>query len=68
MKITIIGSTSYLNRMEKHKELLEERGHKVKMPAFDFHPEFDELELCQHNFELIEWADVVHCGAKRRGC
>ena len=38
---------------------MEEQGHEVKIPAFDDHPEFNELELSEYNLSLIEWADEV---------
>jgi len=59
MKVTIIGSTQYLNKILKHKKKLETEGHEVLIPAFDDHPELDELEICEHNRELIKQADRV---------
>ena len=61
MKITIIGSTQYLERFETLKGKLEAEGHEVKIPAFDHHPEFDELQVCEYNRSLIEWADKIYC-------
>jgi nucleoside 2-deoxyribosyltransferase len=59
MKIVIIGSTQYLNKILKHKEKLETEGHEVLIPAFDDHVEFNELEICEYNRELIKQADRV---------
>jgi len=59
-KIVIIGSTQYYDRIIKHKEKLESEGYDVLIPAFDDHPEFDELEVCEYNRGLIEGADEVH--------
>lgn len=59
MKIVIIGSTQYLNKMLSHAKELIVKGHEVKMPAFDNDPDLDELEICEHNLALIGWADRV---------
>ena len=59
-KVVIIGSTQYYDRIIKHKEKLESEGYEVLIPAFDDHPEFDELEVCEYNLSLIEGADEVH--------
>jgi hypothetical protein len=37
-----------------------EDGHDVRTPAFDMHPDLDELGICEYNRGLIEWADEVH--------
>ena len=58
MKITIIGSTQYLDKILKHKEKLEQEGNVVSIPLFD-NSESDELELCEHNRGLIKQADRV---------
>lgn len=60
MKITIIGTTSYYNKMVLHAAMLEANGHEVRLPAFDDHPELTEMGICDHNLELIKWADEVH--------
>ena len=59
MKITIIGSTLYKDKMIELKERLEKEGDIVKMPAFDF-DNFDELGICINNRIIIEWADEIH--------
>ena len=59
MKIVIIGSTQYLNKILKHKKKLEKLGHEVMIPAFDDHSELDELGICEHNRDLIKQADRV---------
>jgi len=60
MKIAIIGSTAYKNRIFRHMFNLKSEGHEVKIPAFDEHPELDELGICKYNRSIIEWADEVH--------
>ena len=60
MKIVIIGSTQYVEKFNTHKDEMEKLGHIVRIPAFDDHPDFDELEVCEYNLECIEWADAAH--------
>ena len=60
MKITIIGSTSYQSKMKLHKERMKNKGHEVKIPAFDSRPDLDDLGVCIYNRSLIEWADEIH--------
>jgi hypothetical protein len=59
LKITIIGSHQYLDRMLKYKEELEKEGHEVRLPALDSHPDWDELQVCVYNRELIRWANRI---------
>ena len=61
MKIAIIGTTSYLEKMENHKRiLLDSFGrHYIRLPRFDSDG-LNELEICEKNREMIEWADEVH--------
>lgn len=60
MKITLIGSSQYGELFQKVKVRLMEDGHEVRIPAFDTHPNLDELGICEYNRSLIEWADEVH--------
>lgn len=60
MKVTIIGTASYKEKMLQHKEDLEKLGYEVKMPAFDDFPNLDDFGVCKYNRELIEWADEMH--------
>ena len=60
MKIALIGTTSYLGRMRGYKQHMVKEGHEVKLPEFDDNKELDELEICEHNLEMIKWADEVH--------
>lgn len=60
MKITIIGTTSYQEKMEKHKRALERQQHEVALPAFDNFVGMNELQVCEYNRDKIEWADEVH--------
>jgi len=59
MKIAIIGTTAYQNRMTEHAQNLLKEGHEVKMPAFDS-IEGDEYAICKYNRSAIEWSDRVH--------
>jgi hypothetical protein len=59
MKITIIGTTAYQEKMHKHKVNLEP-DNEVRMPAFDNFKDMNELEVITYNREAIEWADEVH--------
>lgn len=59
MKIAIIGSTQYKDKFVSLKSMLESHGHDVCIPAFDDNPGFDELEVCEYNRSIIEWADKV---------
>jgi hypothetical protein len=62
MKITIIGSTGYQNKMISHKEKLEKEGHVVFIPVFDSQAQtYDtELKILSFNRSIIEIADEVH--------
>jgi nucleoside 2-deoxyribosyltransferase len=66
MKIVIIGSTQYQDKFTILKQKLESEGHEVRIPAFDHHPEFDELQVCEYNRSLIEWSDEVRMIWDRR--
>lgn len=59
MKIAIIGSTAYQEKMNIYSQTLWNRDHDFRMPAFDSH-DMDELEMCQYNLANIKWADEVH--------
>ena len=59
MKVAIIGSSQYQQKFLEHKEKLEKEGHEVRIPAFDSHPELDDLGVCKFNREAIRWADRV---------
>jgi nucleoside 2-deoxyribosyltransferase len=39
---------------------LESVGHEVTIPAFDDHPDLDELGVCEFNRTAIMKADEVH--------
>ena len=61
MKIMIIGTTSYLDKMKQYKfemELLQ--GNKVRIPALDSRPDLNELGICLNNLDGIKWADEIH--------
>ena len=59
-KIALIGSSQYQDKFLAIKERLEQEGHEVRIPAFDSHPEFDDLGVCEYNRDLIEWSEEVH--------
>lgn len=60
MKITIIGSTQYKDKILKHKSDMVSLGNEVMIPAFDDMLNLDELGVCEYNRKLIEWCDEVH--------
>ena len=59
LKIMIIGSTQYRQKMQVHKEQIEGYGHTVKMPLFDSDVR-KEIDIATENKERIKWADEVH--------
>ena len=65
MKIAIIGSTQYQERMFEYERELLLAGHEVRLPVFD-HSDFDELQVCEANRDMIEWADRVDIVWNRR--
>lgn len=60
MRITIIGSTQYQDKINRHADDMRKLGHNVRIPAFDDHVELDELQVCEYNLECIKWCDEVH--------
>lgn len=60
MKIVIIGSSQYQDKFIATRDRLTLDGHEVRTPAFDSHPDLDDLGVCEYNRSLIEWADEVH--------
>jgi hypothetical protein len=38
---------------------MEYEGHEVKIPAFDSHPEWNELQIVGYNKALIKWAERI---------
>lgn len=66
MKITIIGSTQYKDKFIALKQKLESEGNEVCIPAFDDHPELDDLGVCLYNRDKIEWADKIYLIWDRR--
>jgi hypothetical protein len=59
MKVAIIGSTHFIEKMKEHKELLELWGYEVRLPVLDERPELDALGVTLENKENIKWADRV---------
>jgi hypothetical protein len=66
MKITITGSTQYRQKFLDLKSSLESGDHEVCIPAFDDHPELDDLGVCIYNRDKIEWADQIRLIWDRR--
>jgi len=66
MKIAIIGSSQYKDRMLKHATELKRKDHAVKIPALDDKKGLDELGVCEYNRDMIMWADEVHIIWDRR--
>ncbi len=64
MKIAIIGSTAYFDKMKEHRiklMLTDKTGLlEVRLPVLDQHHELDELGILTVNREMIELADEVH--------
>jgi diphthamide synthase subunit DPH2 len=59
MKVCIIGSSQYRDKILEHKQILEAEGHTVLIPAFDSHPDLDDFGVCRHNCRIIESAERV---------
>ena len=57
MKIALIGSTQYRDRMEAYKKKLIQQGHAVLMPKFDEDAKL--MEILEHNRRIIREADRV---------
>ena len=60
MKVLIIGSTQYRERIEAHATYLCGQGIAAMVPAFDDHPEFDEYDIWKYNRGLVKSADEIH--------
>lgn len=58
MKIALIGSTQYMDKIEEVVHHLTSEGHEVKMPFFD--RDDNILKVAEHNRTIIEWCDEVH--------
>ena len=75
MKIAIIGSTQFKDKMHKYADRLRTMGHEVKLPFFDDSKRdimtttvldsppravgMSELQIVQGNLANIKWADRV---------
>lgn len=59
MRIFIIGSSGYKEKMLQYKITLEAQGHEVEIPALDRFPGKSALWVCSYNRDKIEWADRV---------
>ena len=60
MKVAIISSHEYKEKVLAYgKELVSKYGYEVFFPAWDSHPELDELGICEHNKKNIKSADRI---------
>lgn len=59
MKVAVIGSTRYVNRMIDHVLELGGEGIDASTPKFDG-PMLNELEVAKSNLNLIKESDEVH--------
>ena len=60
MRIALIGSSQYVRKFNEVEDRLVAAGHEVRTPAFDSHEGLNELGVCEHNRDMIEWAEEVH--------
>ena len=59
MKIALIGSTWDKDAFAETQRRLIAMGNEVHIPSFD-DDNGNELDVCNYNRALIEWADEVH--------
>jgi nucleoside 2-deoxyribosyltransferase len=60
MKIFMIGSTAYQDKINKYAEKLRKKGHEVLIPVFDTWKDATVLEILTENRRLMRMADEVH--------
>ncbi len=60
MKIFVIGSTAYLDRIKKYAEEMVDKGHYVTIPVFDTLQNATVLDILTKNKERMKDADEVH--------
>ena len=60
MKIFIIGSTKYKDKMNEYAKSLRSKGYTVMIPTLDDRQDFDELQVCEYNRYYVKQADEVH--------
>lgn len=60
MRIALIGSTQYMEKMQEHANELTVEGHTFEFPALDSVAELGPIEICKYNLEMIKSADEVH--------
>jgi len=60
MKIFIIGSTAYQDRIKKYAKQLRMGGHEVLIPVFDSMKDSTVLDILTENRRLMRLADEVH--------
>jgi nucleoside 2-deoxyribosyltransferase len=60
MKIFIIGSSQYKDKMLDHAHKMEAEGHRVYFPALDDVMFNSTLEILQTNKKRMQGADEVH--------
>lgn len=60
MKIVIIGSTQYRDKIIDHKNEMQELGFEVSIPAFDDFEDYNDLAVAEYNRAQIITADEIH--------
>ena len=60
MKVFMIGSTAYQDKIKKYAEELREKGHEVLIPVFDSWENATVLDILTENRRLMRLADEVH--------
>jgi len=60
MKVFMIGSTAYQDKINKYAEELRKEGHEVLIPVFDSWENATVLEILTENRRLMRLADEVH--------
>lgn len=60
MKIFMIGSTAYQDKIHKYAEKQKREGNEVLIPVFDSWKDATVLEILTENRRLMEKADEIH--------
>ncbi|MFO8066555.1 MAG: hypothetical protein R6U11_03135 [Bacteroidales bacterium] len=60
MKIFIIGSSQYKDKMLEYAAKMEFRGHQVCLPVLDDSKFKNTLKILETNRKRMQWADEVH--------
>jgi len=60
MKVFMIGSTSYQDKINQYAQKLRREGNEVLIPVFDSWENATVLDILTENRRLMEMADEVH--------